>query len=51
MCNEEADPCVAFDLQGAQTIYFSILKPVLLNISSQNRSVAPVTTNSAEHAE
>ncbi|RXW23466.1 hypothetical protein EST38_g2365 [Candolleomyces aberdarensis] len=35
--------------RGAQTVYFSVLKPVLLNISSQNRSVAPVpTTNSQE---
>ncbi|TEB26294.1 hypothetical protein FA13DRAFT_1737469 [Coprinellus micaceus] len=36
--------------RGAQTIYFSLLKPVLLNLSSQNRSVAPVTTTT-EHQE
>ncbi|KAJ3544999.1 hypothetical protein NMY22_g2591 [Coprinellus aureogranulatus] len=36
--------------RGAQTVYFSVLKPVLLNLSSQNRSVAPVTTTT-EHQE
>ncbi|KAF5314006.1 hypothetical protein D9611_006935 [Ephemerocybe angulata] len=37
--------------RGAQTIYFSALKPILLNLSSQNRSVAPVTTTTSEHQE
>ncbi|KAJ2914865.1 hypothetical protein MD484_g5531, partial [Candolleomyces efflorescens] len=34
--------------RGAQSIYFSVLKPVLLNISSSKGTVAPVTTTNSQ---
>ncbi|TFK22047.1 hypothetical protein FA15DRAFT_52509 [Coprinopsis marcescibilis] len=37
--------------RGAQTAYFSVLKPVLQNISSQSRVVAPATTTNSEHTD
>ncbi|KAG5642568.1 hypothetical protein DXG03_002555 [Asterophora parasitica] len=37
--------------RGAQTIYLTVLKPVLQNISSQSRTVAHTTNNSTSTAE
>ncbi|PPQ73096.1 hypothetical protein CVT24_009432 [Panaeolus cyanescens] len=37
--------------RGAQVTYFNIIKPLLLNISSSNRSPAPASTNVEPHAE
>jgi len=34
--------------RGAQVTYFGIVKPVLANISSQNRATVPATTNSEQ---
>ncbi len=35
--------------QGAQTTYFTLLKPVLSNVSGQSRVVAPTTTTADHH--
>ncbi|KAJ3565632.1 hypothetical protein NP233_g7507 [Leucocoprinus birnbaumii] len=37
--------------RGAQTTYFTLLKPVLSNLSSQSRVVAPTTTTADAHQE
>ncbi|KXN84832.1 Protein YOP1 [Leucoagaricus sp. SymC.cos] len=37
--------------RGAQTTYFTVLRPILSNISSQSRVVAPTTTTADAHQE